>query len=286
MQSPRWLVHMLCTDSAAGLGDSSDVLWLLGAPSYSHGVPRGTMSESRQFGRADTTQLEQHMTGIFGRGHTGTTAPAMPPQAPVPAPPVAEEVQTPTSAPVPFARTSVPPEAVAVEPAVADETGVLEQVDGVVEEVEPGAVEMPLGPTGPADAAVPRPVAGDRAHPRPRDLDVQPEGRGRQDHDHHQPRRLAGGVRPQGAAGRLRPPGVALGGPGAEPARDRAHRLQPADGPRRHPRRRRRADRRTGDGPAAVQHRPVRRRGAAGPRGRPRADAAARAGPGDRPATT
>jgi len=32
------------------------------------------------------------MTGIFGRGHTGTTAPAMPPQAPVPAPPVADEV--------------------------------------------------------------------------------------------------------------------------------------------------------------------------------------------------
>ncbi len=55
---PSWLVHTLCTDSAAGLGDSSDVLWLLGAPSYSHGVPRGTMSESRQFGRADTTQLE------------------------------------------------------------------------------------------------------------------------------------------------------------------------------------------------------------------------------------
>jgi len=82
------------------------------------------------------------MTGIFGRGHTGTTAPAMPPQAPVPAPPVSDDVETPMSAPVPFTRTSVPPEA------VADEAGVLEQVDGIVQEIEPGAVEVTLGPTG------------------------------------------------------------------------------------------------------------------------------------------
>ena len=54
----------------------------------------------------------------------------------------------------------------------------------------------------------------------PRDLDVQPEGRGRQDHDHHQPRRVARGVRPQGAARRLRPAGLAVGRPGAQPARD------------------------------------------------------------------
>ena len=82
------------------------------------------------------------MTGIFGRGHTGTTAPEMPPQAPLPTPPVADEVATPTSAPVPFARTSVPAEA------VADEAGVLEQVDGLVAEVDPGSVEVALGPTG------------------------------------------------------------------------------------------------------------------------------------------
>jgi chromosome partitioning protein len=82
------------------------------------------------------------MTGIFGRGHTGTTAPEMPPQAPLPTPPVADEVATPTSAPVPFARTSVPAEA------VADEAGVLEQVDGLVAEVDPGSVEVTLGPTG------------------------------------------------------------------------------------------------------------------------------------------
>jgi chromosome partitioning protein len=82
------------------------------------------------------------MTGIFGRGHTGTTAPAMPPQASVPAPPVSDDVEIPMSAPVPFTRTSVPPEA------VADEVGVLEQVDGIVREVDPGAVEVTLGPTG------------------------------------------------------------------------------------------------------------------------------------------
>jgi chromosome partitioning protein len=82
------------------------------------------------------------MTGIFGRGHTGTSAPAMPPQASAPAPPVSDDVDIPMSAPVPFARTSVPPEA------VADEVGVLEQVDGLVAEVEPGSVEVPLGPTG------------------------------------------------------------------------------------------------------------------------------------------
>ena len=40
--------------------------------------------------------------------------------------------------------------------------------------------------------------------------------------------------------------------------------------------------RRARHGPAALQHRPVRRRGAAGPRGGPRADPAAGAGAGDR----
>jgi chromosome partitioning protein len=74
------------------------------------------------------------MTGIFGRGHTGTTAPAMPPQAPIPSPPVSEDVETPMSAPLPFARTSVPPEAVSVE--------------RVAEEVLRGTDLAPLGPTG------------------------------------------------------------------------------------------------------------------------------------------
>jgi chromosome partitioning protein len=79
------------------------------------------------------------MTGIFGRGHTGTTAPAMPPRAPVPAPPVSEDVETPMSAALPFARTSVPAESMSVE-AVP-----LEQV---AEEVADGAEPAPLGPTG------------------------------------------------------------------------------------------------------------------------------------------
>jgi chromosome partitioning protein len=82
------------------------------------------------------------MSGTFFSGHQGTTAPAMPPQGPAAAPPASEDVEIPMSAPLPFARTSVPAEA------VADETGVLEQVDGVVEEVLPDAVEVPLGPTG------------------------------------------------------------------------------------------------------------------------------------------
>ena len=60
--------------------------------------------------------------------------------------------------------------------------------------------------------ARPARAAPDR-HPRqrPDHLDVQPEGRGRQDHDHDQPGRVAGGVRPQGAARRLRPAGLAVG---------------------------------------------------------------------------
>ena len=52
------------------------------------------------------------------------------------------------------------------------------------------------------------------------------------------------------------------------------------------PRRRRRAERVPGHGPAALQHRPLGRRGAAGPRGRPRADPAAGARAGDRRSTT
>jgi chromosome partitioning protein len=80
------------------------------------------------------------MTGIFGRGHTGTSAPAMPPQASVPSPPASPEVETPMSAPLPFARTEIPAEAVSeavAEPAVVDQPVVAEPV-----------AERPLGPTG------------------------------------------------------------------------------------------------------------------------------------------
>jgi chromosome partitioning protein len=79
------------------------------------------------------------MTGIFGRGHTGTTAPAMPPRAPVPAPPVSEDVETPMSAALPFARTSVPAESMSVEAV---------PLEHVAEEVADGAEPAPLGPTG------------------------------------------------------------------------------------------------------------------------------------------
>ena len=74
------------------------------------------------------------------------------------------------------------------------------------------------------------------------------------------------------------PQGALSVGLGVQPAPARPHDLQPADGARRHASttsllktERRRA------GPAAQQHRPVRRRGAAGQRGRPRADAGPRA---------
>ncbi len=76
------------------------------------------------------------MSGTFFSGHQGTSAPAMPPQVPAPAPPMAppmaEEEVTPMSAPLPFARTSVPAEEVAAEAAPVPETASL----------------APLGPTG------------------------------------------------------------------------------------------------------------------------------------------
>ncbi len=65
---------------------------------------------------------------------------------------------------------------------------------------------------GAADAVPARPEAGHGARAGPGDRDVQPEGWRRQDHDDHQPGRGARGVRPQGAAGRLRPAGLAVGG--------------------------------------------------------------------------
>ena len=72
----------------------------------------------------------------------------------------------------------------------------------------------------------------------------------------------------------LDPQGALSVGLGVNPLQLEPHRLQPADGARRHGRRRPARDRRARPGPAAEQHRPVGRRGAAGQRGRPRADAA------------
>ncbi len=194
-----------------------------------------------------------------GAGHAGTSAPEVPPLVRTPSQPPAPDLgdDLSVSDPLPFER-----------PARRD------------------AGTSVLGPTGRPMPDFPEPRPRRRARQRPGRGDVQPEGRRRQDDDHHQPGRLAGRVRPQGAAGRLRPAGLAVGRPRAQPARDGPVGLQPADGARRHPRRRRRALRRARHGPAALQHRPLGRRGAAGPRGRPRADPAAGARPGARRSTT
>ena len=92
-----------------------------------------------------------------------------------------------------------------------------------------------------AASAPSRAGALDRARPGPGHLDVQPEGWGRQDDDHHQSRRGACGVRPQGAPGRLRSAGSLSVGLGLNPPRDGPHDLQRADAERRVSRRRDRA---------------------------------------------
>ena len=146
------------------------------------------------------------------------------------------------------------------------------------------AASPKLGPTGRPMPDLPEPPPADQARPRPGHRDVQPEGRRRQDHDHDQPR-----CRRWPSYGRkvllvdFDPQGSLSVGLGLNPHEMELTHLQPADAARRHPRRGRRAHRRAGHGPAALQHRPVRRRGAAGPRGGPRADPAAGAGAGDRP---
>ena len=142
--------------------------------------------------------------------------------------------------------------------------------------VAPRSVGRPGRRPAEAHAARTRPARAARpgAHHRP----VQPEGRRRQDDLDDQPGCRAGRARPPRAARRLRPAGRAVGRPRRAAAPARPHRLQPADGARRHRRRRPAQDQRRRHGPAAEQHRPVGGRGAAGRRGRPRADAGARAG--------
>jgi len=119
------------------------------------------------------------MTGIFGRGHTGTSAPAMPPQAPPqaqpqtppqaapqappraagPTPAVSEDRETPMSAPLPFARTHVPAEEVVREAVVEPERPL---ADVLVDGATPEAPAAPLGPTGRPmpDFPDPSPVTG------------------------------------------------------------------------------------------------------------------------------
>jgi chromosome partitioning protein len=99
------------------------------------------------------------MTGIFGRGHTGTTAPEMPPQAPVLPPEVADQPASPPSAPLPFTRTSVPAEEVVPAEQLGDGQGVA--VDEAVRAADE-ASPAPLGPTGRPmpEFPDPRPVSG------------------------------------------------------------------------------------------------------------------------------
>jgi chromosome partitioning protein len=87
------------------------------------------------------------MSGIFGRGHSGSDAPAMPPKVPSPAP-VAEEapppVSEPLSQPLPFVRPDTQPEDEVVTTVTTSEP----VVEPVVEPVEPVAEVGELGPTG------------------------------------------------------------------------------------------------------------------------------------------
>ena len=141
---------------------------------------------------------------------------------------------------------------------------------------------MTIGPTGRPYHGFPTPAEARRPRSRPHHLAVQPEGRRRQDDDDHQPGRRARRVRPQGARGRLRPAGRAVGRP-RHPDPRRPDDLRPAArhasatrtrsivqtarrGPRHHP----------------GEHRPVGRRGAPRQRGRARDDPRARAAQGHR----
>jgi chromosome partitioning protein len=89
------------------------------------------------------------MSGIFGRGHSGSNAPAMPPKVPVPAPAPptapAEEVPAPMSQPLDLeTRRSVPSQ-------VGPESGMVQPIAEPVESDDPAgpvAEAEPLGPTG------------------------------------------------------------------------------------------------------------------------------------------
>src|SRR3954452_17637168 len=86
------------------------------------------------------------MSGIFGRGHSGSHAPAMPPKVPAPAPvaveeaPVGEPLDLETRRSVP---TQVGPESVAAEP-----VEILERTESTEPPTDPSAETQPLGPTG------------------------------------------------------------------------------------------------------------------------------------------
>ena len=79
VHSPPGTAHALHR-FGIGLGESRDVLWLLGAPSYSHGVPRGTMSESRHFPSSSqpTDHTGAHMTRDLLQRRRDPPAPSHP----------------------------------------------------------------------------------------------------------------------------------------------------------------------------------------------------------------
>jgi chromosome partitioning protein len=89
------------------------------------------------------------MSGIFGRGHSGSNAPAVPPKVATPAPAVAvEEPEAALAEPLPFVR----PAEEHAEPEVVDEAA--------ASPVEAQAPDVEIGPTGRpmADFPDPRPV--------------------------------------------------------------------------------------------------------------------------------
>ena len=94
------------------------------------------------------------------------------------------------------------------------------------QEVRPYPRKVPQSRQRPASArpppapGLPGPAAAGRARSGAHRRGLQPEGRRRQDHDHHQPGRRARRAGPPGAARRLRPAGRAVGR-----ARDPAARL-------------------------------------------------------------
>ena len=79
------------------------------------------------------------------------------------------------------------------------------------------ACERRSGPTGRPHPVFPEPAPLDGPRPGPDHRPVQPEGRRRQDHDDHQPRRRARRVRPQGAAVDFDPQGALSAGLGVRP---------------------------------------------------------------------